>query len=172
MLKLTLLKMDGRHTGFLKNIYTEHIRHLSFMDYVIMLYSEEDSLEHSTSWMIKYHFDQGQMMGDKQLDAVLKKADALEYWGSQLHILQCIPKLLLTPQQAAVLEPFVKKLLKSPFTFVRAAAFEAYFEIVSFFPDGEQEFLLFCKSALVVERASVIVKIRKILNNAQSKNIM
>jgi hypothetical protein len=62
-----------------------------------------------------------------------------------------------------VLEPAIRKLLNSENKFVKAASYEAYFEVVKLFPDLKREFILMCNGALDRESAAVKVKIKRIL---------
>ncbi len=168
--KLTdlLSQWDRKHTDFLKSIYKKGCLKPSFINDLIKIYSTSNEFECSTSWILKHHFDNGKKLKEEQTDLVLKKLEELEYWENQLHLLQIIPKVHLTQRQTESIEPVIRKLLKSEKKFVKAAAFEAYFEVVKLFPLLKNEFLIICEDALVKESASVKVKIRRILNKLKT----
>lgn len=164
LLKNTLLKWDGRHVDLLIDVYDSKIQDPSFINDIIELYSTNNELEHATSWIIKYHIDNGKTLKQAQIGKLFQKIAQLSYWESQLHLLQLIPKLTLTKHHVASIAPHVLELLESEKKFVKAAAYEAYFEIVNFFPELSSEFHAACEEALTKESASVKVKIKRILN--------
>jgi hypothetical protein len=164
LLKTTLLKWDRKHTDFLINIYGENLQNPCFISDIIEIYSTNIELEHSTSWIIKHHVDNGKDLEQEQTKKMLQKIGELNYWESQLHLLQIIPKVSLTERQVESIEAKIRKLLNSEKKFVKAAAYEAYFEVVNFFPELKNEFRIICEEAIDKESASVKVKIKRILN--------
>ncbi len=164
LLKKTLLKWNGKHIDFLIDVYNTNLQYPSFINNIIEIYSTDNELEHSTSWIIKHHIDNGKALEQDQIEKMLQKTGKLNYWESQLHLLQIIPGIRLTEKQAESIEPHILKLLESEKKFVRAAAYEAYFEVVRFFPDLSTEFRTACEKALTKESASVKVKIKRILS--------
>lgn len=159
-----LQKWDGKYTSFLKEIYGINVQNPLFIDDLIVIYSSNIELEHSTTWLIKHYIDNGETLNTKQLNEFFKKMGKLDYWESQLHILQIIPKVKLTRKQIELIEPEIRKLLKSEKKFVKAASYEAYFEIAKIIPELRNEFKLLCFDALERESASVKVKIKRVLN--------
>jgi hypothetical protein len=164
-----LSKWDHKHTVFLKSFYQENISKDTFINDIIQIFLTNPKLEHATSWLLKHYFDQGETVEQEQIGLLLKKIEELTYWGSQLHLLQILPKTPLTEKQAALIEPTIRKLLNSENKFVKAAAYEAYFEVVKVFPDLKHEFTLICKGALARESAAVKVKIKRILREFNPK---
>lgn len=163
-LKMALLQWDRRRTDFLMELYEEKNEGRQFMDYLIQIYSNDSGLEHATSWLIKHHMDKGNQLTAAQLNELFKKLGDLDYWESQLHILQIIAKVNLTKDQIPAVEPWIKRWMSSDKKFVKAAAFEAYWQIVKVLPELKSQFRLTCENALNKESASVKVKIRRILN--------
>lgn len=158
-----LFKWDKKHTDYLKSIYRANIHNPSFIQLLIDLYLTNTPSELPASWLIKHYCDTGETLTQVQVEQILNNFDALTDWGSRLHILQIIPKIQLTEQLAEQIEPEIRKLLKSDNKFVKAAAYEAYFEIVRLFPEFSDEFKRICENALASESASVKVKIKRIL---------
>ena len=164
LLKTTLFKWDRKHTDFLINIYCKNLQSPCFISDIIEIYSTKIELEHSTSWIIKHHIDNGKDLEQEQTEKMLRKIGELNYWESQLHLLQIIPKVSLTEKLVEFIEPKIRELLDSEKKFVKAAAYEAYFEVVNFYPDLKNEFRIICEEAINKESASVKVKIKRILN--------
>jgi len=157
----SLLDWDEKHTEYLKRIYSEHSGHPNFINLVIDLFLNHTGLDHSTSWLIKHHVDMQGNLNTQDITNVLSNLKNLSYWGSTLHILQIIPKVELKKDLAEKIEIEVFKKLKSDNTFVRASAYEAYFEIVKLIPELKNEFRAICVDALEREKASVKVKIKR-----------
>ena len=162
-LQTALRNWDGKSAQFLIDLYQSHQQDPTFMDALLLLYHNHAGLRKAITWLIKHHMDQGGSLNTAQVDALLAALDQLTHWESQLHVLQVIPKLALSPTQAASIEPTVSALLQSEKKFVKAAAYEAYFEVVRCFPELGGEFRLICEDALERESASVKVKLRRIL---------
>lgn len=70
---------------------------------------------------------------------------------------------------AHYLEPYVSDMMNSENKFVKASAYEAYYEIMKLYPEIREEFRLLCEEALLSESASVKVKVRKIIKWFESK---
>ena len=159
-----LFKWDKKHTDYLKSIYRANIHNPSFIQLLIDLYLTDTPSELPASWLIKHYCDAGETLTQVQVEQILNNFDALTDWGSRLHILQIIPKIQLTEHLAKQIEPEIRKLLTSDNKFVKAAAYEACFEVVQVNPAFTNEFKSICEGALASESASVKVKIKRILN--------
>lgn len=158
-----LLNWDQKHTDFLKSIYAKNVEFKDFINLIIELFLTDERLELPTSWLIKHHIDQQETLTNKDLERILSQLHILSLWGSQLHLLQIISRVQLTKSFIGSMEYEIRKKLKSRNKFVRAAAFEAYFEVVKLFPELKSEFKMICLIALESESASVKVKIKRIL---------
>ena len=169
-LKAAYMQWDGIHTAHLKDLYRENRDDPSFIPATLDLLETEDAVEVSSSWVLKYHVDQGEKLSPDQVAQLVKKLGGLRFWESQLHLLQVIPKVSLTEAHAEQLEPVVRTHLSSDRAFVKASAFAAYFEIVKLFPELKNEFRLRCEDSLHKVTASVQVKIRRILKQLYPKN--
>ena len=162
-LRNALLQWDRKHTDYLKPIYAGHKHDRGFINAIIGLFLKEKKLEHATSWLLKHHMDNGQNFGAAQVDKIFQKFGELTYWETQLHLLQILPNVPKSPKQMAAIEPHIRRLLKADKTFVKAAAYQAYLEVVKLFPELKDEFSTICQEALIKESASVRVKVKRIL---------
>lgn len=163
VLRKVLVNWDGTHVDYLAEIYAKNEADPVFFDEIIALYLKDTELQVATSWLIKLHYDQKKVLSPEQVVHILSGIYTLEHWGAQLHILQIIPRFQLDAKLAENIEPFVRKALDSETKFVKAAAYEAYVEIVMHFPGLKDEFVARCKTALQMESASVKVKVRRAL---------
>ncbi len=167
-LKTLLQEWDGIHTEYLQAVYHSHVKDEKFFDTLIHLYLSNTQLQRVTSWLIKHHYDHNNQLSQDQIVKILSHVDKLEHWESQLHILQLIPSFDLDIQSAESIEPFIKKTLQSEKKFVKAAAYEAYFEVVKLKPGLQREFKLMCEEALKKESASIKSKVKKIIEKLTS----
>lgn len=163
-----LLEWDARHTAMLINLYYHNIDDVDFIDDIIKLYLKSIELQHATSWLIKYYIDNGNSLSKWQLEKVFSIASSLEHWESKLHVLQLIPQQNIPQETQKAIEPFIKENLFTHKKFVKAAAFQAYYELVKLIPELKNEFRTMCSNAMVNESASVKSKIKRIINNMES----
>jgi len=163
-----LSKCDRKHTDHLIEIYQNNQGKPEFLDKIIDVYVSCDDLEHSTTWLIKHFIDNGTKLSQTQADKVLANISKLDFWESKLHILQITPKINLTLKNAKLIEPSVNTMMKSDKKFVKAAAYEAYFEIVKLIPELRNEFTILCENALETESASIKSKVKRILKQIKT----
>jgi hypothetical protein len=168
VLKELYLQWDGTHTAYLKNLYREYRDDPALIPATLALLETAQAVEVSCSWVLKHHVDQGEMLSSDQVDQLVKKMAGLRFWESRLHLLQIIPNVSLTPAHAEQLEPSIRPLLFADKKFVKAAAFTAYFEIVTLIPELQHEFRLICEDALEKASASVNVRIRRVLKHLKT----
>lgn len=171
VLKKSLGDWDGVHSQYLIDIYSRYAKNDKFLDNLIQLYLSESDLQKVTSWLIKHHHDKGNTITDSQIRKLLSEVNNLEHWESKLHILQLVPKFRIDKNMSGGIETFVRQAMKSEKKFVKAAAYEAYFEIVKNIPDLQNEFYHTCEQALIDESASIKSKVRKILKELEKKQI-
>lgn len=70
---------------------------------------------------------------------------------------------------SADIEPFVRQAMNSKKKFVKASAYQAYFEIVKNIPELQNEFCHICERAFIIESASIKSKVRKIVKEIGEK---
>ena len=160
-----LLECDDKSVEVLKSIYRDNCNSSDFVVSLLEIYQTETALHVQTTWLIKHHIDTKNTFNKHQTSLILSQLDKLSSWPSQLHILQIIPKLGLDALQLEMIEPTVRRFLHSPNKFVKASAFEAYFQIVECFPELTREFKLMCENAMRHESPAVRVKLKRILSD-------
>ncbi|GEM_PF-570356 len=163
-----MAKWDRKHADYLIKIYQGHEDDHGFIDQVISIYLHHSSLEHATTWILKHFIDKGNKLSESKQNLILSKMGELDYWESQLHVLQIIPRMSLTLENAEKIKPIVHGMMHSEKKFVKAAAFEAFLEIVKLFPELKADFSLFCERAIEFESASIRSKVRKVIQQMTS----
>lgn len=160
-----LLNWDKKHKDYLIKFYLNEVESQDFInDLIEWSYSNHQILT-ATTWLIKHHIDNKNQLNNEQKNRILKFLDLTNEWDAKLHIYQILPKIKIDDNNAKYLEAIIYKDLNSDNKFLKAAAFEAYFEIVKILKDLENEFISICQNSLEKESASVKVKIRRILKS-------
>lgn len=147
----------------LSAIYQHHKGSTDFISNLLEVLLSNQNLNKEASWIIKHHIESRGALTLDESKKLIQALGKMNNWESQLHILQCIPKITLSKKLVENIEAEVYALLKSERPFVRAGAFEAYDTIVQFIPELENEFRIICEEALIKETASVKVKARRAL---------
>jgi hypothetical protein len=163
VLKRQLEDWDGKHVEYLKSVYLDHSASESFFDQLIDWSNADPDLQTACTWLIKHHYNEKESLTASQVRSLLQIGDQMKHWEAQLHVLQLIPMMDIDAAMAETTEPFVRQSLSAENKFVKAAAYEAYFEIVKQVPELKTEFRLLCEEAYEKESASVRVKLRRIL---------
>ena len=162
-LKTDLEHWDRKHVEPMQALYQKWGTKPDFIPSLIELYRQETELEHATTWLIKHHIDQGGKLELSQYEVLYNKLDQLDYWESSLHVLQIIKATSLNRSLSEILVPKIEPYLQAPKKFLKAAAFEAYAELLPFIPELKTEFLALCEYEMQRSSASVKVKLRRIL---------
>lgn len=158
-----LLNWDKKHRDYLIEFYAKESNKTNFIHELFEYSISNPNLLNASTWLIKHHIENKNQIDINQKDEIIKLLDFTSEWESQLHIYQIIPKLKLEISNAIYLEPIIYKDLFSDNKFLKAAAFESYFEIIKLLPDLKNEFINICQSSLELESAAVKVKIKRIL---------
>ena len=162
-----LHEWDGIHMDFLKGIYNNNSTNPIFFINLVDLLTTHVDLQTPSTWLIKHHYDQNGELAKPLIKKLLQKANKLEFWEAQLHLLQILPKVEIPEIALIPVDDLVKVGLKSKNKFVRAWAFQGYYELTKSIPEYTDELILLCNDALQIESPSVKVRINKILQVLQ-----
>ena len=158
-----LVEWDGKQTNYLKELYLEDAENEAFFEHLVKLTIQEEQVQIATTWLIKHHYDNKNNLPLDLIKQLLDNCDVLAHWAAQLHILQIFPKLSLATGNLFTIENFIRNGLKSEIKFVRAAAYEAFFEMTKQLPDLQEELKALCEQAMKTESAAIQSKVRKVL---------
>lgn len=162
-LKKILEEWNGKQVEYLKTIYQERVNEELFFEELIELCTNEADLQKGTTWLIKYHYDQKKALPESLVNPFIRAALKSENWEAQLHFLQTLPYLIPEKKGLFSLDFFVRKCLKSEVKFVRAWAYQGFYELTKYIPEYKQECLLLCEEAMEKESASIKARVRKVL---------
>lgn len=154
---------DGKHVASLKEIHQKFQKKDSFWITLLDVYQSDKTLRKACTWLIKYHYDQKYSIKQSLIDQMLSMCNELTDWESKLHILQLLPDLKISSKNVPLLDVFVRNCLKDDKKFVRAWAYQGFYELTKYIPEYKHELNVICEEALLVESASVKARIRKIM---------
>lgn len=162
-----LYAWDGIHVEEMVDLYNEYAHDERLWDVLVELLQSESVLHKATTWLVKHRYGKKGHIPKHCIDAVLATYPAFEQWEAQLHVLQLIPVVALGKEQAICIEPSIRKALSSEKKFVKAAAYQAYFEVVQHVPELRDGFEALCAYTMEHESASVVSKVKKLIKALQ-----
>jgi hypothetical protein len=107
--------------------------------------------------------DGGQKLDANKSWALFKLLPKLERWESKLHILQCLPYIQISSAAKENVEVFLRRCLIDDNKFVRAWAYNGFYEISLQYPEYKEETKQFFEMAMRDEAPSVKARIRNIM---------
>ena len=154
---------DGKSVQFLENIYSVYAGEASFSKTVVELLDSVAHFQEGASWLLKHHLEQGHQLEPALTRQIYAAVSALKNWVTRLHILQCMPYLKIDASVKSEVENFLRKSIRDKNKFVRAWAYNGFYELAWAFPEYREETLGLLNSALQKEAASVQARVRQIL---------
>ncbi|WP_109437138.1 hypothetical protein [Aquimarina sp. AU119] len=158
-----LKKWDGIHTDYLIACYDHNHHDISFFESLVNITYNNTALQTATTWLIKHHYDHKKELPQHLINELLGNSTQLKNWESKLHILQLLPKVLISTSVINTLDLFVRACIISEKKFVRAWGYQGFYEVTKHIPEYKQELRVLCQNAIQTESASIKSKVRKIL---------
>jgi len=103
------------------------------------------------------------VLSSAELKLVFQCLPDLIEWETKLHVLQCLSYLTVGKQDVPPLETFLRECLASENKFVRAWAYNGFYELSLQYPQFQVEVDQLLQQALEDEAASVKARVRNIL---------
>ncbi len=164
-----IISWDGKSSNDIDAIYGRHNEENTFASNIIDL-SEQEGLQKGTTWLLKRYLENGQTITPSEIALVFKLLRKLGHWESKLHILQCIPFMQIAITEKAEVETFLRKCLVDDNKFVRAWAYNGFYEISVQYPEYRNETKQFFEMAMRDEAPSVKARIRNVMKKGFSNN--
>ncbi len=152
---------DGKSITGIDAIYERHGQEASFSSEVIDLLGC-DPLQKGATWLLKRYLEGGKQLRHHQVDKIYAALPALKQWESKLHVLQCIPYMPIPESGKSTVETFLRKCLVDDNKFIRAWAYNGFYELSIQYPEHEEETKQFFEMAMRDEAPSVKSRIRNI----------
>ena len=160
--KTEIEQWDGKSANAIGMIYERHHHDPSFISETIALIANA-SLQKGATWLLKRYLENKNKIADDQVSKIYEKLGALEQWESRLHILQCLPFMPITKPEKRKVELFLRSCLADNNKFVRAWAYNGFYELAVRYPEHEKETRQFFEMAMRDEAPSVKSRIRNIM---------
>ncbi|MCG8673602.1 MAG: hypothetical protein MI867_29710 [Pseudomonadales bacterium] len=156
------LDWDGKSASDIEAIYSRHSDDASLVPRIIELSAQVD-FQKAATWLLKRHLEGGQKLEANETVALFELLPQLENWETMLHLLQCLPYLQIGATKKKDVEVFLRKCLVNSNKFVRAWAYNGFYEISLQYPEYKEETKQFFEMAMRDEAPSVKARIRNIM---------
>ncbi|MFK7778757.1 MAG: hypothetical protein QM501_11685 [Gimesia sp.] len=127
----------------------------------------ESSVQQGASWLLKRYLETDGELSTADLGWVFESLSHLEEWGSKLHLLQCLSYLTIGKSDVKILEPFLRACLEDENKFVRAWAYNGFYELALQHSQFKDEVDRMLEHGMQVEAASVKARIRNIRKDSK-----
>lgn len=155
---------DGKSSSDIAALYVRYGNTDHFVKNIVEISSVAD-LENGATWLLKRHLESGQIIEECQVSKIFELLPNLKHWESKLHILQCIPYISIANTKKKEIEFFLRKCLNDENKFVRAWAYNGFYELSLQYPEYIAETKQFFEMAMRDEAPSVKARIRNIIKN-------
>lgn len=153
---------DGKTVAALDDLFARYGRETEFVA-TLIAYLEQPILQVGASWLIKKVAESDRAIPPNEVHAIYALLPQLEAWQTKLHILQSIPFLPISDNQKSAVEAFLRACLLDKNKFVRAWAYNGFYELARQHTDYHDEMMALFDRALHEEAASVKARIRNLL---------
>ncbi|MCG7872792.1 MAG: hypothetical protein N0C81_20330 [Candidatus Thiodiazotropha lotti] len=157
-----LEKWNGKSVDDISRLYGLNRTDEAFVNVVISLFKQPDC-ESGATWLLKRYLEDHKRIDDSHLDEVFKSLAGLNHWQSKLHLLQCLSYFKISKSNKRRLELFLRECLTSSNKFVRAWAYNGFYELTIQHPQYMDETKSFFEMAMRDEAPSVKARIRNIM---------
>ena len=152
---------NGKSSNDIEEIYNRHSDESSFISSLIVFLSQE-YLQKGTSWLLKHHLNNKYRLDANEVATIYSLLPKLEHWEAKLHILQCIPNMPIGEAEKENVEIFLRDCLTDDNKFVRAWAYNGFYEIALKYSEYKDEANQLFEMAMKDEAPSVKARIRNI----------
>ena len=159
-----LKRWDGKSSNDIGDIYNRYCEEDNFVTTLIELAGHK-AFENGATWLLKHHLENKHKLTIALVSAVFKIAPALDAWEAKLHMLQSICYLPIGEADKKNVESFLRSCLMDTNKFVRAWAYNGFYEISVQYPEYKAETKAFFEMALRDEAPSVKARIRNIMKS-------
>lgn len=159
--KQEIANWDGKAVDVLEVVYDRHCQDAGFGAELVRLLKPPVS-QAGASWLLKRYLELGNVLKVAEVRAVFETLSHLEDWQAKLHLLQCLAYLTIGKRDIKRVEPFLRVCLDENNKFVRAWAYNGFYELALQYPDYQAEVNQLLDRGMQDEAASVKARIRNI----------
>ncbi|MCU7917870.1 MAG: hypothetical protein KZQ95_05865 [Candidatus Thiodiazotropha sp. (ex Epidulcina cf. delphinae)] len=157
-------KWDEKSARDIGDIYNRHYQSPSFIGHIVEIISA-DKCQKGATWLLKHHLESRHQLSKSKVHEIFGKLTSLTKWESKLHILQCLPYLSIEKADKKKVELFLRNCLMESNKFVRAWAYNGFYELARQYPEYKEETKQFLLMAMKDEAPSVKSRIRNIMKS-------
>lgn len=161
-----LSSWDGKSVDTLNDLYCRFSHDSSFIQTIISFIEStnaQTSTKKGVTWLLKKHLESGGSLSLSHQNLIYASLHPDEHWENRLHLLQCIPYIPVPPGKVKHLEDFLRKSLQDSNKFIRAWAYNGFYDLSQQFPEYKEEAEHFLTLAMKDEAPSVKARIRNIM---------
>lgn len=155
---------DGKSSSDIGAIYSRYSNEDCFVPQLIELSGRKD-VEKGATWLLKHHLEKKHKLDTGAVATIYKLAPKLENWEAKLQILQSMTNMPIGKAEKSSVECFLRDCLMDENKFVRAWAYNGFYEISLQYPEYKNETKNFFEMAMRDEAPSVKARIRNIVKN-------
>jgi hypothetical protein len=159
---LTLRRWTDKPSADLSELYMALSDQPEFENRLIESLNGDEEIHRVATWLIKHHFEQKKRFTEQQIACVFKHLGHLRNWEAKLHVLQVLPYVLVPEQYKDSVEDFIRGCLSEINKFVRAWAYNGFYELACQYPELRPEAEILFEEASDDEAASVKARVRNI----------
>lgn len=152
---------DGKSSSDIAEIYAGYQGVGDFVSDIIKL-SHQPALQKGTTWLLKKHLENKAELKASDCTLLLRLLPQLEHWEARLHLLQCLPYIRISPDEVSAVDAFLRNNLGDTHKFVRAWAYNGFYELALQYPAYQHEAKQLFDLAMREEAPSVKARIRNI----------
>ncbi|MFQ5640236.1 MAG: hypothetical protein ACE5IR_19830, partial [bacterium] len=161
---ILLAEFDGKHTDGLKDVYQKQEPTDALMRKLIDYARTPDpQMQSGATWLIKKYVENGFLPNEKNVHRLLDSLEILDCWEAKLHLCQILPYFTIAGRKKKQVEKFLRSCLAEDNKFVRAWAYNGFYELAVQHREYMDEAVRMLNSAMNDEAASVRARIRNIL---------
>lgn len=157
-----IISWDGKSSDDIDAIYCRHSDDSFFIPQIIEL-AQQERLQKGVTWLLKRHFEDGHKIERNQIAKLFGLLPNLKCWETKLHILQSLPYMKIAITEKKEVEFFLRKCLTDENKFVRAWAYNGFYELSMQHSEYVAETKQFFEMAMRDEAPSVKARIRNIM---------
>lgn len=158
----TIKDWDGKSVDDMTAVYDHWGDDPAFLSKIISLISE-DACQKGASWLLKRYVEDHGCLSSKESNQIYRLLKKLDHWETKLHLLQCMPYLPIAKSHVKRVESFLRVCLVDQNKFVRAWAYNGFYELALQHSQFQSEAKQLMEKAMQDEAASVKARIRNIM---------
>jgi hypothetical protein len=159
---IAIRRWNVKASESIDDLYFSLVDQPDFEDRLISALAGDEEVHRGATWLLKHHLEHKNQLSGDQVSLIFSQLESLKNWEAKLHILECLPYLVIPENHRNGVEKFVRSCLLEINKFVRAWAYNAMYELACQYPELQPEAEVIFEAASGDEAASVKARVRNI----------